>query len=67
MSINCNLKLKKLIFFLSLNINKQTCVPNGFVNTSTSPTIAFSGIIISFCVHTDVATPPTINHGLMTV
>jgi hypothetical protein len=50
-----------------VNQNEQTCVPNGLVNTNTSPTIAFSGMIISFCVHTAVATPPTINHGLITV
>jgi hypothetical protein len=48
-------------------MSKHTCVPNGFVNTNTSPTIAFSGMIISFCLHTEVATPPTINHGLIAV
>jgi hypothetical protein len=42
-------------------------VPNGFVNTRTSPIIALSGMIISFFLHTDVATPPTIIQGLIEV
>jgi hypothetical protein len=65
MSIDSNLSIKQY-FSIEMNV-KQTCVPNGFVNTKTSPTIAFSGMIISFFLHTEVATPPTINHGLMAV
>jgi hypothetical protein len=42
-------------------------VPIGFVKTRTSPIMALSGMIISSFLHTDVATPPTIIHGLIAV
>lgn len=39
--------------------------PVGFVRIKTSPGCAFVGNMISFFVHTDVATPPMMHHGLM--
>lgn len=44
-----------------------TCVPNGFVNTITSPGSAWSGVMNSPRRHKLSATPPMIGHGLSTV